>query len=253
MGVLKRLIRYHYQGQEGQAYLREDNSLEVVAGARAQTLEEVTLLAPVQPSKIIGIGLNYHCHAREMNKAIPKEPLMFFKPSTSVIGPGQAIVRPDGYERVDYEGELAIVFSQKARNIPANKAHEVIEGYCCLNDVTVRDLQKRDVQYTRAKGFDTFAPLGPWISTLSSADDLHLITRLNGVVRQDARTSDMIFSIPELVAAVTRVMTMLPGDIISTGTPSGVGPIEPGDVIEVEIDGLGVLRNSVITEKEIGA
>lgn len=175
---------------------------------------------------------------------------MFMMPSTSVIASGQPIIRPAGYERVDYEGELAVVFSQRARNIPAADAAKVIAGYCCFNDVTVRDLQKRDGQFTRAKGFDTFAPLGPCLAAGIDPFNLRICTRVDGEIRQDSSTSKMIFSIPRLVEAVTRVMTMLPGDVIATGTPAGVGQVIPGSVVEVEIEDVGVLSNPVIAEEQ---
>ena len=246
MTDIKRYVRYTYLGRPGRAQLLEGGALSPLQGPDVHDLRLVDLLPPVQPTKVIGIGLNYKAHAAEMNKELPSEPLMFLMPSTAVIGPGDAIIRPAGYQRVDYEGELAVVFGRRARKVPAASAHEVIAGYCCCVDVTVRDLQKSDVQYTRAKGFDTFAPLGPCLATGLDPSDLRLTTRLDGELRQDTRTSDMIFDIPALVEAVTRVMTMLPGDVITTGTPSGVGQVRAGSVVEVEIEGIGVLRNPVL-------
>ncbi len=246
MSDVKRYIRYTHRGEPGYGILHAGGELERLEGPRVDHLDQVYLQAPVQPTKVIGIGLNYRAHAREMDKALPAEPLMFLMPSTAVIGPGDPIIRPAGFDRVDYEGELAVVFGQRARKVPASAAAEVIAGYCCCVDVTVRDLQKRDVQYTRAKGFDTFAPLGPCLATGLDPSDLRLTTRLNGELRQDTRTSDMIFDVPTLVQAVTRVMTMLPGDVITTGTPSGVGQLRAGDVLEVELEGVGVLRNPVL-------
>ena len=246
MNEIKRYVRYTFDGQQGRARLHAGGGLSPLEGPAVDDLAQVELLAPVQPTKVVGIGLNYRAHAAEMNKELPAEPLMFLMPSTAVIGPGQAIVRPAGFERVDYEGELAVVFGQRAHQVKAADAAEVIAGYCCCVDVTVRDLQQRDVQYTRAKGFDTFAPLGPCLATGLDPRDLRLTTRLDGQLRQDTRTSDMIFDVPALVEAVTRVMTMLPGDVITTGTPSGVGQIRAGSVVEVEIEGIGVLKNPVL-------
>ena len=245
-----RFIRYTYNGEEGGARLRPGGALEVITGPEVERLEDVELLPPVAPTKIIGIGLNYREHAREMGKKLPEEPMMFLMPSTAVIGPGQAIVLPPGYARIDYEGELALVFGERCRNVPAERAFEVLAGFSCFCDVSVRDLQKRDVQYTRAKGFDTFAPLGPYLVSGVDPRALRIITRLNGETRQDSSTADMIFSIPRLVEHVTRVMTMLPGDVIATGTPPGVGPLSPGDVVEVEIESIGTLKCPVVAEEQ---
>lgn len=246
MSDIKRFVRYTYRGEEGRAELHDGGALEPLEGPSVKYLKQVDLLPPVQPTKVVGIGLNYRAHAAEMKKTLPEEPLMFLMPSTAVIGPGAPIIRPAGFERVDYEGELAVVFKKRARKVHANEAMEVVAGYCCCIDVSVRDLQTRDVQYTRAKGFDTFAPLGPCLATGLDPGDLRLTTRLDGELRQDTRTSDMIFDVPTLVEAVTRVMTMLPGDVITTGTPSGVGQIRAGSVVEVEIEGIGVLKNPVL-------
>jgi 2-keto-4-pentenoate hydratase/2-oxohepta-3-ene-1,7-dioic acid hydratase in catechol pathway len=219
------------------------NALERGASA---PLEGVTLLAPSTPSKIVAVGLNYRAHAAEFDKALPEEPMLFLKPSTSVVGPGEPIVYPSHMSRrVDFEGELAAVIGRTARDVPVEDAGAHILGYTCFNDVTARDLQGRDVQYTRAKGFDTFAPMGPWIETGLDPTDARLETRLNGVKRQDASTSDMIFNVFELLSFISRVMTLLPGDVIATGTPSGVGRMKPGDVVEVSIEGIGRLRNTV--------
>jgi 2-keto-4-pentenoate hydratase/2-oxohepta-3-ene-1,7-dioic acid hydratase in catechol pathway len=198
------------------------------------------------PSKIIGIGQNYRAHAAEMGKGIPEEPLMFLKPPSSIIADGAAIVRPDGYERVDYEGELGVVIGTRARNISRERALDVVAGFTCVNDVTVRDLQKKDGQWARAKGFDTFCPIGPRVVAGLDPSNLKIQTRVNGVVKQDSFTSDLIFDVPTLIAFVTKHMTLEPGDVISTGTPEGVGNLAVGDVVEVEIEGIGVLRNPVI-------
>jgi 2-keto-4-pentenoate hydratase/2-oxohepta-3-ene-1,7-dioic acid hydratase in catechol pathway len=197
------------------------------------------------PTKIIGIGQNYRAHAAEMGKGIPEEPLMFLKPLSAVIVDGAAIERPAGYERVDFEGELGVVIGKRARRVTREQALEYVEGYTIVNDVTVRDLQKKDGQWTRAKGFDTFCPIGPRVVPGLDPSKLHLTTRVNGVVKQDSPTSDLIFDVPTLISFVSQHMTLEPGDIISTGTPSGVGNLNPGDVVEIEIAGIGVLRNPV--------
>ena len=241
-------LRYRYEGLLGRAFLAADGSLEVLEGPIPPGLGAVQLLPPVAPTKVIGVGLNYRAHAAEMGKPLPAEPLLFLMPSTAVIASGEAIVRPRGFVRVDYEGELGVVIGKRARNVGASDAHEVIAGYLCVNDVTVRDLQQRDIQYTRAKGFDTFLPMGPVLARGLDPRDLALVTRVDGVVRQASSTADMIFDVPTLVAAVTQVMTLLPGDVITTGTPPGVGQAEPGATIEVEIEGIGILRNPVVEE-----
>lgn len=204
------------------------------------------LLAPVVPSKIVAVGLNYKDHAAEMNKPLPDEPLIFLKPSTAVIGPGDQIVLPAAAGRVDYEAEVAVVIGQVARHVPAARAHEYVLGLTCLNDVTDRDLQKRDVQYTRAKGFDTFAPMGPCIAALDLDQPLGVRSTVNGESRQDSTTSELIFPIRQLVEFVTAVMTLLPGDIISTGTPPGVGPLAAGDRVTIAVEGVGELVNEVV-------
>jgi 2-keto-4-pentenoate hydratase/2-oxohepta-3-ene-1,7-dioic acid hydratase in catechol pathway len=199
-----------------------------------------------RPSKIIGIGQNYRAHAAEMGKGISEEPLLFLKPPSAVIADGMPIERPAGYERVDFEGELGVVIGRSAYHVPREAALDFVEGFTIVNDVTVRDLQKKDGQWTRAKGFDTFCPIGPRVVPGLDPSTLHLTTRVNGVVRQDSPTSDMIFDVPALIAFITHHMTLEPGDIISSGTPSGVGNLNPGDVVEIEISGIGVLRNPVI-------
>jgi 2-keto-4-pentenoate hydratase/2-oxohepta-3-ene-1,7-dioic acid hydratase in catechol pathway len=210
-------------------------------------LADVRLLAPVLPSKVVAIGRNYLEHARETGAEPPAEPLIFLKPSTAVVGPGDAIVRPVHLsQRVDYEGELAIVFGRLCRDVPAARVPEVIFGYTCANDVTARDLQAKDGQWTRAKGFDTFCPLGPWIETGLDPGDVRLTTSVNGEVKQDSRTSLMIHDITTLVTYVTAVMTMLPGDVLLTGTPEGIGPLAAGDSVAVEVEGIGALTNRVV-------
>ncbi|MUN42746.1 fumarylacetoacetate hydrolase family protein [Actinomadura litoris] len=210
-------------------------------------LADVRLLAPILPSKVIAIGKNYADHAREMGGEPPAEPVLFAKPSTAVIGPGEAVAYPRKLsERVDYEGELALVIGRMCREVPASRAADVILGYTCANDVTARDLQKKDGQWTRAKGFDTFCPLGPWIETEVDPADLAISTTVNGEVRQDARTSQLLHAVPDLVAYVSQVMTLLPGDVILTGTPAGVGPLEIGDEVTVTIENVGSLTNRVV-------
>lgn len=209
-------------------------------------LAEVALLAPVIPrSKVVCIGKNYRDHAAEMGGEAPAEPLMFLKPNTSVIGPNDAIVRPTRLsEQTDYEGELAVVIGRIAKNVPAERAGEYIFGYTVANDVTARDLQRSDGQWSRAKGFDTFCPVGPVIETDLDLGSARIVTRVNGEVRQDGPVSDMVHDIPALIAYASAVFTLLPGDLILTGTPAGIGSFGAGDVVEVEIDGIGVLRNT---------
>jgi len=213
-------------------------------------LADVKLLAPVLPrSKVVGIGKNYAAHAAEMGGEVPSEPLMFLKPNTSVIGPDEPIIYPPQTSNLHYEGELAVVIGRICRDVPVEKATDVIYGYTVANDVTARDLQRSDVQFTRAKGFDTFCPLGPWIETdldpQTFSDGVRLQTYLNGEVVQDGSTSDLIFDVPTLVAYVSSMMTLLPGDVILTGTPEGVGPMQVGDEVEVSIAGIGALTNPV--------
>jgi 2-keto-4-pentenoate hydratase/2-oxohepta-3-ene-1,7-dioic acid hydratase in catechol pathway len=206
----------------------------------------VKLLAPVLPSKVVAIGKNYAEHAAEMGGDVPDRPLIFLKPSTAVIASGDDIASPPSSERVDYEGELAVVIGRLCRDVPEERAMDVVLGYTCANDVTARDQQKTDGQWSRAKGYDTFCPLGPWIETSLDPDDLRVTTRLNGEVKQDARTSMIVHRIPSLISYITSCMTLLPGDVILTGTPEGVGPMQIGDTVEVEIEGIGTLANPVV-------
>jgi 2-keto-4-pentenoate hydratase/2-oxohepta-3-ene-1,7-dioic acid hydratase in catechol pathway len=210
---------------------------------------DVRLLAPCVPSKIVAIGINYRGHAAEFEHDLPVSPLMFLKPATAVVGPLEDIVYPSVSERVDFEGELGIVISRRAHRIDPAEAMEFVLGYTCFNDVTARDLQKLDGQWTRAKSFDTFAAVGPWIETELNPARLKIETRLNGEIKQSATTGDLIFPVARLVAAVSRVMTLLPGDLIASGTPEGIGPMQPGDRVEVRIEGIGALLNHVIREK----
>jgi 2-keto-4-pentenoate hydratase/2-oxohepta-3-ene-1,7-dioic acid hydratase in catechol pathway len=207
----------------------------------------VQLLAPCLPSKIVAVGRNYAAHAAEFGHDLPAEPLIFLKPPSSVIGPGAAIVYPRHLsQRVDYEAELAVIVGRRARHIRADQAHAYIRGYTCANDVTARDLQQRDEQWNRSKGFDTFCPLGPWIVPGLDVSDLAIRCRVNGELRQEGHTRDLIFDVSQLMAYVTAVMTLEPGDVLLTGTPAGVGPLRPGDRVAVEIEGLGTLENEVV-------
>jgi len=200
----------------------------------------------LEPSKIIAIGLNYYDHARELKMPVPDHPIMFIKPSTSVIKNGQPIIYPRQSKNVHYEGELAVVIGRKARNVSKSGAGKYINGFTCANDVTARDLQNIDGQWTRAKSFDTFCPLGPKVVKDIDPMNLKIQTRVNGKIKQDSNTKNMIFDVYELVSFVSSVMTLLPGDVIITGTPPGVGPLSVGDTVEVEIEGIGILKNKVV-------
>lgn len=210
--------------------------------------DSAVYLAPTEPSKIVAIGKNYHAHALEMQEGEPAEPLLFLKPSTCVIADGDEIVYPSISHRLDYEGELGVVIGKRCRNAKREDALSYVFGYVVLNDVTARDIQKSDPQWTRGKGFDTFCPLGRFIETSIDPSDLAIQTRLNGQVKQNSRTSCMTHDIPKLIEYISRVMTLLPGDVIATGTPEGIGSMEAGDVVEVEIEGIGVLKNTVASE-----
>ncbi|MFC1475652.1 fumarylacetoacetate hydrolase family protein [Candidatus Zixiibacteriota bacterium] len=215
-------------------------------------LKETRLLAPVRPSKIICVGLNYALHVKESQSAdkIPEQPVLFMKPPTAVIGPGDNIVYPPSSSRVDYEAELAVVIGRTARHVAENDAESFIFGYTCLNDVTARDLQKKDGQWTRGKGFDTFCPVGPWIETELDYRNTTVESFLNGENKQSGNTSDLLFPVPFLVSYISEIMTLLPGDIISTGTPEGISPMQPGDTIEIRVSGVGSLTNQVVAEKK---
>ncbi|HEU5034236.1 MAG TPA: fumarylacetoacetate hydrolase family protein [Mycobacteriales bacterium] len=208
-------------------------------------LSGVRLLAPVLPSKVVAIGRNYAEHASEMGGEVPERPLIFLKPSTAVIGSGDAIAAPPSAQRVDFEGELAVVIGRLCRDVPESRANDVVLGYTCGNDVTARDQQKADGQWSRAKGYDTFCPLGPWIETELDIGDLRVTTTLNGAVKQDGRTAQIVHQVPALITYITSCMTLLPGDVILTGTPAGVGPMQVGDEVTVEVEGIGRLTNPV--------
>jgi 2-keto-4-pentenoate hydratase/2-oxohepta-3-ene-1,7-dioic acid hydratase in catechol pathway len=224
-------------------------AMSVQLTGERKELNSVRLLAPVIPrSKIVAVGRNYAAHAAEMGDEVPKTPLTFFKPNTSVIGPGEPIIYPRASREVSFEGELALVIGRICKEVPVSRVPEVIFGYTIANDVTARDLQKSDGQWARAKGYDTFCPLGPWITTHQSLEEaaaLAIRTTLDGELRQDGNTKDMILTIPELVAYISSYTTLLPGDVILTGTPSGVGPMLPGQEVSVEIEGIGTLTNPV--------
>jgi 2-keto-4-pentenoate hydratase/2-oxohepta-3-ene-1,7-dioic acid hydratase in catechol pathway len=202
-------------------------------------------MMPLRPSKIIGIGRNYVAHARELGNEVPEVPILFFKPPTSLIGPGETILLPRVSQRVEFEGEIGVVIARRIRNADTDLAERSIGGYVCVNDVTCRDLQKTDGQWGRAKGFDTFCPAGPRIASGLDWRNLELTCRVNGVERQRAKATEMHFSIPELVSFLSQIMTLEPGDLIATGTPAGTGPLHDGDTVEVEISGVGTLSNPV--------
>ena len=215
-------------------------------GRKRWAVSQTVLLAPVAPSKIVAVGTNYRDHAEEMQLRIPDEPMMFFKPISSLCGPNDPVVKPSLAQRVDYEGELAIVIKKRCRHVDAERALDYVLGYTCLNDVTARDLQTRDGQPSRAKGFDSFCPMGPCIATDIDPNGVDIETYLNGERKQGSNTKHLIFAVEDVIARITAVMTLWPGDVIATGTPAGVGPMQPGDNVEVRIEGIGRLRNPVI-------
>jgi 2-keto-4-pentenoate hydratase/2-oxohepta-3-ene-1,7-dioic acid hydratase in catechol pathway len=216
-------------------------------GTRIGTLNDMKLLPPCAPSKIVCVGRNYAAHAKELGNELPVEPLLFFKPPSALIGHGEAIRLLPQMGKVDHEAELAVVIGREARGVSQSEAITYVLGYTCANDVSDRDFQKNDGQWTRAKGFDTFCPLGPWITTAFDPQDVAVKCVVNGDLRQDGRTGHMIFDIPFLITYISAIMTLMPGDLILTGTPAGVGPIMSGDVVEVQVEGIGELRNPVIS------
>ena len=249
-----RLLRFRF-GERIATGVAEDGRIRVLRGTFFEDpaftgeevpLDDVRLLAPVLPSKVVCVGRNYADHAAEMGASVPDEPLVFLKPSTSVVGPGDPIPYLPISQQLDYEGELAVVVGRLAHRVTLEDADRAILGYTCGNDVTMRDLQSKDGQWARAKGFDSSCPLGPWIETDIDAGDVHLQTRLNGEVRQSARTTELTFTPAGLIAYITAFMTLLPGDVIMTGTPAGIGPMSVGDRVEIEIEGIGVLANQVV-------
>jgi 2-keto-4-pentenoate hydratase/2-oxohepta-3-ene-1,7-dioic acid hydratase in catechol pathway len=248
-----RIARFSHDGDVSFGVIEGDTLAQITAhpfgpieftGGRVP-VASVRMLAPVLPSKVVAIGKNYSAHAAEMGGDVPDRPLIFLKPSTAVIASGDEIASPPSSERVDYEGELAVVISRLCRDVPEERAMDVVLGYTCGNDVTARDQQKADGQWSRAKGYDTFCPLGPWIETDVDPSDLAITTTLNGEVKQDSRTSMIVHKIPSLIAYITSCMTLLPGDVILTGTPDGVGPMQLGDRVGVTIEGIGTLSNPV--------
>jgi 2-keto-4-pentenoate hydratase/2-oxohepta-3-ene-1,7-dioic acid hydratase in catechol pathway len=223
-----------------------DNKVHSHMGGREYSMDEVKVLPPCKPTKIVCVGLNYRDHAEEMKDRIPAEPVLFIKPPSSVIGHGYNIIYPKQSSRVDYEAELGVVINKRAKDIRPGHGKDYILGYTCFNDVTARDLQKIDVQWTRAKSFDTFSPVGPFIVTGIDPGNLSIKSKLNGEVKQSSNTNNMIFDVFKLVEFISGVMTLEPGDVIATGTPSGIGPMNKGDVIEIEVEKVGTLSNKVI-------
>jgi 2-keto-4-pentenoate hydratase/2-oxohepta-3-ene-1,7-dioic acid hydratase in catechol pathway len=243
-GVIDNQIIKGYRGtpfanpETGKVYFNAD-------GTRYK-LGEVKLLAPCEPSKIVCLGLNYRKHIEEIGLKFPENPILFLKPLSAVLNPDEYIIRPKSAKgRIDYEGEVGVVIGKKARAVPEKRALDYILGYTCINDVTDRYAQQKDGQWTRAKGFDTFCPMGPWIETEGNPDRIEVKTLLNGQIRQNSDTSYLIFKIPYLIAFISEVMTLMPGDVIATGTPEGVGPVNSGDTVEIKVEGLGTLRNYV--------
>jgi len=252
-----RIVRY--RGADGPAWgvVADGDRVRAATGTSFVDLElgedmgglsELELLAPANPSKVICVGRNYREHAAEFDNPVPEEPLLFMKPPSSVIGPGAEIQYPSLSRRVDPEAELVLVIGREAHRVPAERAMDVIGGYTCGNDVTARDIQKSDGQWTRGKGFHTFCPVGPWIETDLDPSDLRVSCTVDGVVRQDGRTSDLIFPIPYLIEYISRFTQLLPGDIIMTGTPEGVAPMDVGSTVAVEVEGIGVLENRLVAE-----
>lgn len=250
------LVKFWAKNEEKYGVVSEGKIYEIIGdifgsfekAGDTYEFSQVKLLAPVTPSKIVAVGKNYYDHALEFDSEIPESPIIFLKPPTSVINPGDNIVRPIISQRVDYEGELAIVVGKKARNVAAADYKKYVLGYTILNDVTARDLQKKDGQWARAKGFDTFAPIGPVITDEIDAEKVNIETRLNGKVVQSSNTKKFLFKLGQVFEFVTRFMTLLPGDVISTGTPEGVGPMVAGDIVEVTVEGIGTLKNTVVDE-----
>jgi 2-keto-4-pentenoate hydratase/2-oxohepta-3-ene-1,7-dioic acid hydratase in catechol pathway len=222
-----------------------DNKVHSTIGGKEYAIDEVKVLPPCTPTKLVCVGLNYTDHAKELNQQLPNEPVLFLKPISSVIASGDNIIYPKQSKRVDYEAELAIVIGRRTHHVTAEKAKDHILGYTCFNDVTARDLQPIDIQWTRAKSFDTFAPIGPFIATDVDPMNLAIKSKLNGKVKQDSNTKNMIFNVYQLVEFISGIMTLELGDVIATGTPAGVGPMQKGDTIEIEIEKIGTLTNKV--------
>lgn len=257
-----KIYRFEHNDRTLWGVLKEENLYPVSGsifekfrvGKRGIPISHVALLPPVEPTKIVAVGRNYLAHSRELGNPVPKEPLLFLKPPSAVIGPNGVISYPEMSERVDYEGELAVIIRRKAQRLSDEiKVEEFILGYTCFNDITARDLQFKDIQFTRAKSFDTFASMGPCIATGLDPAGLRIKTFLNGKLRQSASTRAMLFPVPFLVRYVSRIMTLYPGDVITTGTPEGVGPMVPGDRVDVQIEGIGILSNTVAARELQGA
>jgi len=249
-----KIVRFKYNHKVGYGLL-QGNLVEVIDGQRLPTivktnvslsLNKVKLLPPALPSKIIAVGLNYLNHAQELKMPVPEEPIIFLKPPSAVIGQDEEILLPPQSQQVDFEAELAIIIGRQAHAVEKKAARDYILGYCCANDVTARDLQKKDGQWSRAKSFDTFCPLGPWLETELEPDSLSIKLRVNGQEKQNSSTKKMIFSCDELVSFISHIMTLYPQDVILTGTPPGVGKLKSGDIVEVEIENIGVLKNKVV-------
>jgi 2-keto-4-pentenoate hydratase/2-oxohepta-3-ene-1,7-dioic acid hydratase in catechol pathway len=254
-----RIVRFEFHGRTAYGILEGEkisvlwgtpyDGLENTSG-EGMSLPEVTLLAPCEPTKIVALGLNYRDHAAEIGHPLPEEPLLFMKPSTAVIGPDEDIVYPAMSRQVDYEAELAVVIGRTCRFVKAEDFRDYVLGYTCINDVTARDLQRKDGQFTRSKSFDTFAPLGPWIETgIPDPDNLTVEAYVNGERRQHGNTRNMVFGVAAQVSFISRIMTLFPGDVIATGTPFGIGSMAPGDVVEIRVEGIGRLQNRLVTER----
>ncbi len=253
-----RIVRFDFKGRTAYGMLEGEQIFalwgtpysSIYTTGEVLSLPEVTLLAPCEPTKIVAIGLNYRDHAKEIGAPLPEEPLIFLKPASAVIGPDEAIRYPAMSRRVDYEAELGVVIGRTARHVAEAAAPDYIFGYTCVNDVTARDLQQKDGQWTRSKSFDTFAPLGPWVETeIADPDNLTVEGFLNGQRRQHSTTRNLAFSVAALVSFISRIMTLLPGDVIATGTPAGIGPMAVGDVVEVKVEGIGTLENRVVADE----
>lgn len=249
-----RYLRVEYQERAVYCAWLDEHTLECLSAApwcggiptgERIARQDTRLLVPVQPSKIVCVGRNYAAHAKELGHAVPDEPLLFLKPPSSLLAHGELIVLPPESARVEHEAEIGVVIGRRLRHAAAHEALAAVFGVTCVNDVTARDLQRKDVQFTRAKGFDSFCPVGPWIDTQADVRELEVLARVNGELRQHGHARDMIFPVAELVAYISGVMTLEPGDLIATGTPSGVGPLSPHDVVEVEVGGVGTLINVV--------
>ncbi|MGC8766088.1 MAG: fumarylacetoacetate hydrolase family protein [Brevinematia bacterium] len=248
-----KLGRFEHEGKIYQGVFDEEEKITIpIKGSifsdfeleeKSFKIEEINILVPTIPSKVVCVGLNYRDHAEELKMPIPEEPILFLKPTTSVIGPEETITAPKFCQRVDYEAELAVVISKKCKNISPEEAKDYILGFTCLNDVTERYFQNKDGQWTRAKSFDTFCPIGPWIETDLDWRNLKIRAYLNGEIKQNSTTSNMIFGVEEIVSFVSKIMTLLPGDVIATGTPPGIGEMKNGDEIIIEIEGIGSLKN----------